>query len=78
MTKNKKKPASKSKAKAAPKAKAPAKTSKGKPVFNAEYKKLWRDDANERAKMCTKAKSMNLRTLVLPLALNDAFRYSCD
>ncbi|MEK8034457.1 endo alpha-1,4 polygalactosaminidase [Ideonella sp. DXS29W] len=53
-------------------------TSKGKPVFNAEYKKLWRDDANERAKMCTKAKSMNLRTLVLPLALNDAFRYSCD
>lgn len=53
-------------------------TGKGKPVFNAEYKKIWRDNASERAKMCAKAKSMNLRTLVLPLNLNDAFRYSCD
>ncbi len=53
-------------------------TNNGKPVFNAEYKKIWRTNANERAKMCAKAKAMNLRTLVLPLALNDAFRYSCD
>ena len=53
-------------------------TGKGKPVFNAEYKKIWRDDANARAQMCAKARSMNLRTLVLPLKLNDAFRYSCD
>jgi hypothetical protein len=53
-------------------------TGKGKPVFNAEYKKLWRDDANARAQMCAKARAMNLRTLVLPLNLNDAFRYSCD
>lgn len=53
-------------------------TSKGKPVFNAEYKKLWRDDANARAKMCAKARSENIRTLVLPIDLNDKFRYSCD
>jgi hypothetical protein len=53
-------------------------TSKGKPVFSAEYKKIWRDDADARAQMCAKARSMNLRTLVLPLMLNDAFRYSCD
>ena len=53
-------------------------TGKGKPVFTAEYKKIWRDDANARAQMCAKARSMNLRTLVLPLSLNDAFRYSCD
>jgi len=53
-------------------------TNNGKPVFNAEYKKIWRTDANARAQMCAKAKAMNLRTLVLPLDLNDAFRYSCD
>jgi hypothetical protein len=53
-------------------------TNNGKPVFNAEYKKIWRTDANARAQMCAKAKAMNLRTLVLPLNLNDAFRYSCD
>ncbi|WP_374568052.1 endo alpha-1,4 polygalactosaminidase [Ideonella sp.] len=53
-------------------------TNNGKPVFNAEYKKVWRDDATARAQMCAKAKAMNLRTLVLPLALNDAYRYSCD
>ncbi|HEX5685750.1 MAG TPA: endo alpha-1,4 polygalactosaminidase [Ideonella sp.] len=53
-------------------------TGKGKPVFSAEYKKIWRDDADARAQMCAKARSMNLRTLVLPLGLNDAFRYSCD
>jgi hypothetical protein len=53
-------------------------TGKGKPVFSAEYKKIWRDDANARAQMCAKARAANLRTLVLPLSLNDAFRYSCD
>lgn len=52
--------------------------SHGKPVFNAEYKSLWKNNATERAKMCATARSQNMRTLVLPLALNDAFRYSCD
>ena len=53
-------------------------TGAGKPVFNAEYKKTWRDDANARAQMCADARAANLRTLVLPVKLNDAFRYSCD
>ncbi|MGM9491540.1 endo alpha-1,4 polygalactosaminidase [Ideonella sp. YS5] len=53
-------------------------TRAGKPVFNAEYKAQWRTDANARAQMCAKARAMNLRTMVLPLNLDDAFRYSCD
>jgi hypothetical protein len=53
-------------------------TDAGKPVFNAEYKKLWRDDEEARAQMCANSRAANLRTLVLPLKLNDAFRYSCD
>lgn len=53
-------------------------TSAGKPVFNAEYKSKWASNATERAKMCASAVAANLRTLVLPMALNDRFRYSCD
>ena len=49
-----------------------------KPVFNAEYRKIWRTSASSRAQLCAQAKAENLRTLVLPLNLNDAFRYSCD
>lgn len=53
-------------------------TSAGKPVFNAEYKSKWATSATDRAKLCASARAANLRTLVLPLALNDKFRYSCD
>lgn len=53
-------------------------TSVGKPVFNAEYKSKWVTSATDRAAMCSKARAANLRTLVLPLALNNKFRYSCD
>lgn len=53
-------------------------TQAGKPVFNAEYRKIWRTSASSRAQLCAQAKAENLRTLVLPLNLNDAFRYSCD
>ncbi len=53
-------------------------TSVGKPVFNAEYKSKWVNSATDRATMCAAARAANLRTLVLPLALNDKFRYSCD
>ena len=53
-------------------------TSVGKPVFNAEYKSKWVTSATDRAIMCARARAANLRTLVLPLALNDKFRYSCD
>lgn len=53
-------------------------TSKGKPVFNAEYKAKWHTDATARAKMCAQAKAANMRTLVLPIDLNDKYRHSCD
>ena len=53
-------------------------TSAGKPVFNAEYKSKWATDATARAALCTKSRAANIRTLVLPLSLNDKFRYSCD
>ena len=53
-------------------------TSAGKPVFNAEYKSKWASNATARATMCASARAANLRTLVLPLDLNDKFRYSCD
>ena len=53
-------------------------TGANKPVFNAEYKSKWHTSASARATMCAKARSQNLRTLVLPLNLDDSFRYSCD
>ena len=53
-------------------------TGANKPVFNAEYKAKWHTSASARATMCTKARAQNLRTLVLPLALDDSYRYSCD
>jgi len=53
-------------------------TSKGKPVFNAEYKSKWKTDPVAREVMCKKARAANMRTLVLPLSLNGSFRYSCD
>ncbi|SDD66965.1 hypothetical protein SAMN05216345_11358 [Cupriavidus sp. YR651] len=52
-------------------------TTQGKAVFNVEYATKWKDPV-KRATLCAKAKALNLRTLVLPLKLNDNFRYSCD
>ena len=53
-------------------------TSKGKPVFNAEYKAEYVTSASSRAAMCEAARAANLRTLVLPLLLDNTLRYSCD
>ncbi|GAA6140248.1 endo alpha-1,4 polygalactosaminidase [Hydrogenophaga sp. 5NK40-0174] len=53
-------------------------TSRGKPVFNAEYRSAWVSDATARAQLCARARAANIRTLVLPLSLNNSFRYSCD
>lgn len=53
-------------------------TSAGKPAFNVEYKALWVRSATRRARMCAQAQAQSLRTLVLPLALDNAFRLSCD
>jgi hypothetical protein len=53
-------------------------TSGGKAVFNAEYLQADVTDGVARAKLCSAARAANLRTLVLPLQLDDSFRYSCD
>lgn len=52
--------------------------SSGKPVFNAEYADQFVNDPAERQSLCTAALSQSLRTLILPLELDDSFRFSCD
>jgi hypothetical protein len=52
-------------------------TTQGKAVFNVEYAAKWKDPAR-RPTLCAKAQALNLRTVVLPLKLNDNFRYTCD
>ncbi len=49
-------------------------TTNNKPIFNAEY-----DISNtDLATLCSDALSENIRTLVLPIDLDDSFRNSCD
>lgn len=50
----------------------------GKPVFNAEYASEYVNNASSRQNLCTDSLSRSLRTLVLPLELDDTFRLSCD
>jgi hypothetical protein len=53
--------------------------SQGKPVFNAEYAQQYQTNtAGARDTLCAAAKSAGIHTLVLPLQLDDSFRYSCD
>jgi len=53
-------------------------TDVNKPVFNAEYKQEYVDNNHgERDKMCTDAINRQFQTLVLPLDLDNSFRYSC-
>jgi hypothetical protein len=47
----------------------------GKPVFNAEYHERFRHDPGP---MCEDSRRLGLRTLVLPVDLDDSFRVSCD
>jgi hypothetical protein len=49
----------------------------GKPVFNAEYAYDY-NDSDAMQELCTDALNRNFRTLVLPLELDDTFRYSCN
>lgn len=46
-----------------------------KPVFNAEYQQRFVDGPDA---LCAEARDENIRTLVLPLLLDDEFRISCD
>ena len=54
-------------------------TAQDKPVFNAEYESSYVNNTNgARDALCVAAKAADLRTLVLPLALDGSLRYSCD
>jgi len=49
-----------------------------KPVFNAEYAARYVEDTDHaREALCEEAQATGLQTLVLPLDLDDSFRYSC-
>lgn len=50
----------------------------GKPVFNAEYASKYQSAGSARDSLCANAKTLGIRTLVLPLALNGSARFSCD
>jgi len=49
----------------------------GKPVFNAEYKKIYVNDQDARDELCLDANNRKFSTLILPLALDDSYRDSC-
>jgi hypothetical protein len=49
----------------------------GKPVFNAEYDSQYVNNASARDSLCADALANGFSTLVLPLDLDDSFRYSC-
>ncbi|WP_456382836.1 endo alpha-1,4 polygalactosaminidase [Hydrogenimonas sp.] len=49
----------------------------GKPVFNAEYSRVYLSDPSSRASLCEDAEKRGFHTLILPPELDDTYRYSC-
>lgn len=49
----------------------------GKPVFNVEYQARYVNDAEARQALCQQAAALGFSSLILPLDLDDAFRFSC-
>lgn len=49
----------------------------GKAVFNAEYAQHYVDNVADRNALCTDSINRQFSTLILPLALDDSFRFSC-
>jgi len=49
-----------------------------KPVLNIEYKQNYVKNAVQRQALCEKSLSLKFSTLILPLGLNNKFRYSCQ
>ncbi|TDP01884.1 endo alpha-1,4 polygalactosaminidase [Marinomonas balearica] len=49
-----------------------------KPVFNAEYKTEWSNNGPLNQRLCEQARALRIQTLVLPLALDDSYRYACQ
>jgi hypothetical protein len=50
-----------------------------KPVLNAEYAdKYVNNTAGAKDSMCSDSNSLQFQTLILPLALDDSFRQTCE
>lgn len=49
----------------------------GKAVLHVEYQDQYMKDKAARTKLCQQAKQMQFSTLVLPIGLDDDFRFSC-
>lgn len=49
-----------------------------KAVFNVEYDARYVDDIATRQALCSEANNLQFSTLVMPLALDGSFRYSCN
>jgi hypothetical protein len=49
-----------------------------KAVLQAEYRQLYVDDTAARENLCQDAQGRQFSTLILPLDLDDAFRFSCE
>ena len=49
-----------------------------KPVFNAEYDIKYINNLSLRVKICQEAKDFKIKTLILPLELDDKFRIDCN
>ena len=52
-------------------------TNQGKPVFNAEYSDAYVNNGEAQNTICEQANNRQFQTLILPLALDDSFRFSC-
>lgn len=52
--------------------------SNNKPVLNAEYANQYVNDKTQRDSMCNQSLNKEFSTLILPLDLDDSFRYSCQ
>lgn len=49
----------------------------GKPVLQVEYKQAYVNDPTTRANLCAQSLNREFSTLIMPLALDDSFRFSC-
>ena len=50
----------------------------GKPVLHAEYAETLVNDSEARALFCDEMVALGLSSMVLPLELDDSFRFVCD
>ncbi|MFQ5676937.1 MAG: endo alpha-1,4 polygalactosaminidase [bacterium] len=48
-----------------------------RPVLNAEYKQEYVNNSAARAAMCNQSRMLQFSTLILPVELDDSFRFSC-